>query len=279
MSKFRGQVTVDDADVTERTEDNAITNRSRRVQSVGGGSPLIKKSNLGRRKSQSIHRNVTIKTSLSTVPTPSLNRNDMVSASSSNDVILHVGGSAWTRESIAYGGSRDNTRPTSAHDNSGNIQMIHLQHRKSLDQSSLISPTTSIINQQIPSLRPTTADSLIDPRSPIVQTKITGDYVHSKAEANLPFTQGADNILTHMYADKYVDGQSDKNVSVELVQNAFKEYKTDINQSLSNLDTKINRLESMIATLVERIPAMPHTSLNNSAEENKNNISDPNKKT
>ena len=63
------------------------------------------------------------------------------------------------------------------------------------------------------------------------------------------------------------------------MQNAFKEYKSDINQSLSDLDTKINRLEGMISLLVERMPAMPHTSLNNSSEENKDVISDINKKT
>ena len=38
------------------------------------------------------------------------------------------------------------------------------------------------------------------------------------------------------------------------MQNAFKEYKEDINQSLSELDSKIDRLESMIKLLVERTP-------------------------
>ena len=272
MSKFRGQVTVDDAEVTDTAEDNVLTNRSRRIQSVGGGSPLIKKSTLGRRKSQTISKNVTIKTSSSTVPTPSLNRNNGVSSSSSNDVILHVGGSAWTRESIAYGESRDS--PNSAHGSSSNIQMLQIQHRKSLDQSSLISPPTSILNQRIPSLRPTTADSLR--HSPVIQTKISGDYVHSKADANLPFTHSTD-----FHSLKFVDEQHarEKTVSVELVQNAFSEYKSDINRSLSDLDTKINRLESMIALLVERIPAMPQSSLNNSAEENKNVTSELSKKT
>ena len=251
---------MDDAEVTEGTEDNVLSNRSRRVQSVGGGSPLIKKCTLGRRKSQNVPKNVTIKTSSPTVPTPALNRNDGVSSSSSNDVILHVGGSAWTRESMAYGGSRNTTRPNSAQGSNGNIQMLHIQHRKSLDQSSLISPSSSIINQRIPSLRPTTADNSLA-ESPVVQTKIAGDYVQSKADSNLSFTQSTD-----YHPIKFIDEQTDKNVSVELVQNAFNEYKLDINQSLSDLNTKINRLEGMISLLVERIPAMPHTSLNNSSD-------------
>ena len=120
---------MDDTEVTEGSEDNADTGRVRRIQSVSGGSPLAKKSVSGRRKSQNIQKNVTIKTS--TVPTPpNLSRNNGVSSSSSNDVILHVGGNAWTRESLAYGGSRDNTRPNSAHGGSSNNI-----HRKSNHQT------------------------------------------------------------------------------------------------------------------------------------------------
>ena len=94
MSKFRGQVTVDDPDITEETEENTELNRSRRIQSVDGGSPLIRKGSLGRRKSQNHQKNVTIKTSSSTMPTPTLNRDKVLDSSSNNDVILHVEGTA-----------------------------------------------------------------------------------------------------------------------------------------------------------------------------------------
>ena len=245
MSKFRGQVTVDDAEVNEGSEDNDHSSRLRRIQSLSSSSPLVgKKSTSARRKSQTTQKNVTIKTSTSSVPTPALNRNNGVSSSSSNDVILHVGGQAWTRESLAYG---ESSRPTSA-------QGSNLNHRKSLDQSSLIS-STSIINHQIPSLRPATADSSLT--SPVTQTKVSGEYVQSKAAADLSFTTQEDYHSIKFLDEQHERENDGKNVvNVELVQNAFREYKEDINQSLSELDTKINRLESMIKLLVERMPVV-----------------------
>ena len=68
------------------------------------------------------------------------------------------------------------------------------------------------------------------------------------------------------------------------MQKAFKEYKDDINQSLSDLDTKIDRLESMIAILVERMPqvVVPQNTVTtgkkndskSADEENSNQLSD-----
>ena len=249
MSKFRGQVTVDDTEVNEEIEETNDSSRLRRVQSLQSGSPLIgkKSSTSVRRKSQTNQKNVTIKTSTSSVPTPIiLNRNNGVSSSSSNDVILHVGGHAWTRESLAYGASRDTTRPNSAQGSSSNIEM----HRKSIDQSSLISSTSIINPNQIPSLRPATAES---PESS--QTK---EYVQSKAFKDLSFTTQED-FQSIKFLDEHQEPKNEgKNniMTVELVQNAFKEYKEDINQSLSELDTKMNRLESMIKLLVERMPVV-----------------------
>ena len=234
---------MDETEVNEEIEDTNDSSRLRRIQSLQSGSPLIAKrsSTSVRRKSQTNQKNVTIKTSTSSVPTPTvLNRNNGVSSSSSNDVILHVGGHAWTRESLAYGASRDTTRPNSAQGSSSNIEM----HRKSIDQSSLISSTSIINPNQIPSLRPSTADS------PVKQTK---EYVQSKA-ADLSFTTQEDfQSIRSLDQEQKNDG---KNKTVELVQNAFKEYKEDINQSLSELDTKMNRLESMIKLLVERMPVV-----------------------
>ena len=223
MSKFRGQVNVDDNEVAEGSDDNNENSRTRRIQSVSGGSPLMKNS--GRRKSQNTAKSVTIKTSTSSVPTPGYNRRG-VASSASNDVILHVGGQAWTRESLAYGTSRDSSRPNSAHGSNSNIQ-----HRKSIDQSSLIS-SSSITNQQIPSLRPTSSDSLTHQLSGTQVTKVAGDYVQSKAENS--FSSFSEQPQDY-HSIKFVDEQSSHDVNLELVQKAFKEYKDDINQSLSDL--------------------------------------------
>ena len=250
MSKFRGQVTVDDTEVAEGSEDNNESSRTRRIQSVSGGSPLMKASTSGRRKSQNTAtKTVTIKTSTSSVPTPGFSRKG-VTSSASNDVILHVGGQAWTRESLAYGTSRESSRPNSANGNHSNVQ-----HPKSIDQSSLIS-SSSIVNHQIPSLRPTSSDSLSHPSSGAHVTKVAGDYVQSKAENS--FSSFSEQPQDYNSIIKFVDEQSShevrNNLNVEIVQKAFKEYKEDINQSLSELDTKIDRLESMITLLVERTP-------------------------
>jgi hypothetical protein len=260
VSKFRGQVTVDETEVNEENEENNDSSRLRRIQSLSSGSPLIGKKSISvRRKSQTNQKSVTIKTSTSSVPTPSLNRNNGVSSSSSNDVILHVGGNAWTRESLAYGASRDNTRPNSAQGSSSN---------KLYRKSSVIS-STSIINHQIPSLRPATTES------PATRTKVAGEYVQSKT-ADLSFTTQED-----FQSIKFLDEQEEKNdgknvVNVELVQNAFKEYKKDINQSLSELDTKMSRLESMIKLLVERMPVVvvPQVDANVASTERKNTPSE-----
>lgn len=269
MSKFRGQVNVDDQEVVEGGEESNENSRTRRIQSVSGGSPLMKTS--GRRKSQNTSKTVTIKTSTSSVPTPGFSRKGGVASSASNDIILHVGGQAWTRESLAYGTSRDNSRPNSAHGSNSNIQ-----HRKSVDQSSLIS-SSSIINHQIPSLRPTSSDSLThQPPSGVPVTKVAGDYVQSKAENS--FSSFSEQPQDY-HSIKFVDEQSSHDVNLELVQKAFKEYKDDINQSLSDLDTKIDRLESMIALLVERMPqtVVPHNTItkgknNNSKSADEDNI-------
>ena len=280
MSKFRGQVNVDDNEVAEGSDDNNENSRTRRIQSVSGGSPLMKNS--GRRKSQNTAKSVTIKTSTSSVPTPGYNRRG-VASSASNDIILHVGGQAWTRESLAYGTSRDTSRPNSPHGSSSNIQ-----HRKSIDQSSLIS-SSSITNQQIPSLRPTSSDSLNHQLSGTQVTKVAGDYVQSKTENS--FSSFSEQPQDYHSIIKFVDEQNShdvkNNLNVEIVQKAFKEYKDDINQSLSDLDTKIDRLESMIAILVERMPqvVVPHNTVttgkmakNNDSksadEENSNQTSD-----
>lgn len=296
VQKFRGQVTVDGTEVVaaDGADGNVQQNTTRRGHSITGSSPLHDrlKSAGNRRKSHSGQRNVTIKTSLPTVPSPALHRNDTVGSSpGGNDVILHVGGTAWTRESIAYGGgeSGDTTRPNSEHGRSNgdrNIQLHQNQnHRKALEtQSPLISPTTSIIDEETPRLRPTTADSLTS----IVHTKTAGDYVHPSSERrgggvtqSLSFTQSTDES----HSIRFVDEQyhpSGKNaaaaaaaggsIRAEVVQNAFNEYKADINQSLGQLDTKINRLESMISLLVERIPTTTSTTTTN-PNNNKNNPS------
>ena len=269
MSKFRGQVTVDETEVNEDVEENNDSSRLRRIQSLSSGSPLMgKKSTAVRRKSQNTTKNVTIKTSTSSVPTPALSRNNGVSSSSSNDVILHVGGHAWTRESLAYGASRDTTRPNSAQGSSSNNNI----HRKSVDQSSLIS-STSIINQQIPSLRPATAES---------QTKVAGEYIQSKPGEQLSFTTASEDFHSIKFLDEPTqqgkhDGKNNV-INVELVQNAFKEYKEDINQSLSELDTKMNRLESMIKLLVERMPVVPQQQVDSDManRESKNTSSERN---
>ena len=277
MSKFRGQVNVDENEVVEGSDDNNENSRTRRIQSVSGGSPLMKNS--GRRKSQNTAKSVTIKTSTSSVPTPGYNRRG-VASSASNDVILHVGGQAWTRESLAYGTSRESSRPNSAHGSSSNIQ-----HRKSIDQSSLIS-SSSITNQQIPSLRPTSSDSLTHQISGTRVTKVAGDYVQSKAENS--FSSFSEQPQDYHSIIKFVDEQNShdvkNNLNVEIVQKAFKEYKDDINQSLSDLDTKIDRLESMITILVERMPqaVVPHNTVTagkkndskSADEENSNQLSD-----
>ena len=224
---------MDDSELNEKDEEINSSHRSRRIQSIGGGSPLIKKSTSGRRKSQT--KSVTIKTSTSSVPTPNLGRNDGVSSSSGNDIILHVGGSAWTRESLAYEAAMnddgENSRPSSAHGGRNN------SHRKSIDQSRDLSNT---------------------------KTKVAGEYVQSISDQLYDGEKSDD--FSHI---KFVaEQQSDhKNVNVEIVEKAFKEYKSDINQSLSDLDTKINHLEGMIKLLVDRIPAVPHLDVNKSVGE------------
>lgn len=263
MSKFRGQVTVEETDDGSNDE-NVVKNRLRRIQSVSGGSPPppVTKSS-ARRKSQTNPKNVIIKTSKSSqVPTPGSNRNNGVASSSNNnDIVLHVGGSAWTRESLAYG---DNSGPVSSRGSRSNI------HRTSLDQSSLIS-STSIINQEVPSIRPSTADSLTLTRSPKHSRdlrsnrhhKVAGEYIQSKADGSFQNTDFQSiQVVEGQYPDRNV-------VNIELVQNAFKEYKSDINQSLSDLDTKLNRLENMIKVLVERVPVVPQVDLKKSTKENK----------
>ena len=267
MSKFRGQVNVDDQEVVEGGDESNENSRTRRIQSVSGGSPLMKTS--GRRKSQNTSKTVTIKTSTSSVPTPGFSRKGGVASSASNDIILHVGGQAWTRESLAYGTSRDNSRPNSAHGSNSNIQ-----HRKSLDQSSLIS-SSSIINHQIPSLRPTSSDSLTHQLSGTQVTKVAGDYVQSKAENS--FSSFSEQPQDY-HSIKFVDEQSSHDVNLELVQKAFKEYKDDINQSLSDLDTKIDRLESMIALLVERMPqtVVPHNTITKGKNNNSKSADEDN---
>lgn len=224
---------MDDSELNEKDEEINSNHRSRRIQSIGGGSPLIKKSTSGRRKSQT--KSVTIKTSTSSVPTPLLGRNDGVSSSSGNDIILHVGGSAWTRESLAYEAAMnddgENSRPSSAHGGRNN------SHRKSIDQSKDLSHT---------------------------KTKVAGEYVQSISDQLYDGEKSDD--FSHI---KFVaEQQSDrKNVNVEIVEKAFKEYKSDINQSLSDLDTKINHLEGMIKLLVDRIPTVPHSDVKKSVGE------------
>ena len=225
---------MDDSELNEKDEEINSNHRSRRIQSIGGGSPLIKKSTSGRRKSQT--KSVTIKTSTSSVPTPILGRNDGVSSSSGNDIILHVGGSAWTKESLAYEAAMnddgENSRPSSAHGGERNTS-----YRKSIDQSRDLSYT---------------------------KTKVAGEYVQSISDQLCDGEKSDD--FSHI---KFVaEQQSDrKNVNIEIVEKAFKEYKADINQSLSDLDTKINHLDGMIKLLVDRIPTVPHSDVKKSVGE------------
>ena len=264
VSKFRGQVTIDGKDVNEADGDHE-QQRSQSIQlrgnSIGGGSPLYDRvgprSNIGRRKVLG-QKNVTIKTAASTVPTPNFQRNDAVAS-----VQLHVGGSAWTRESMAYAESAGSTRPNSRH-SSRNVQV----HGKSADQSPVLSPPPSMY--QIPSeisKRPTTADSLA--YSAVMQTKTASDYVQgTTTAASVSYIQDSSSSSIK-FVEERPKPNSDNTDNVDMVQAAFDEYKSDMARSLSQLDSKINRLESMISILVERIPskntAMNTTSNNDSA--------------
>lgn len=136
----------------------------------------------------------------------------------------------------------------------------------------------------------------------VKESGVAGDYVPPSSDRrrgggtttqSLSYTQSLDDSHTIRFVDEQYHPSnkiaiSAGSISTEVVQNAFNEYRADINQSLSELDAKINRLENMISQLVERIPAPVstnpnHNQNNHSPSIKKNNVTKnidiiPNKK-